>query len=383
MWDVCVASEVGLLKGVNISKKSFQNLNELAGLNRQNEITTLTWEDTSEKKIYAGLRNQTVKIYDCQLQSFIKTLDCSSGEGPVRGLACYKGHIVTAVESGIITVWNEEDEGQKVEIAAGKNLHQMRQNLSVPHLIATGGEENDLKIWDLQKPEQPIFRAKNVRNDFLDLRIPVWVTDMQFLPNSEKIVTCTRHHHIRLYDPSTPQRRPVITMEFETHPLMSLSLAHREHQIVVGSSRGRMALIDLRKKALVHVFKGFAGSIRYVQCHPTLPLVASCGLDRFFRLHELNTHKLLSKIYLKSRLNSLLLSSDFKWNFIDSEKGAVHHDVSVQQVTTASGDEDDGIWDGMDVVNDKVVSRKRSALDKMAKCKRVKKKRVVSEHSED
>ena len=38
----------------------------------------------------------------------------------------------------------------------------MQQNMEQPHLVATGGKENDLKIWDLQSPEQPIFKAKNV-----------------------------------------------------------------------------------------------------------------------------------------------------------------------------------------------------------------------------
>ena len=30
-------------------------------------------------------------------------------------------------------------------------------------LIATGGKENDLKIWDGNKPEKPVFQAKNVK----------------------------------------------------------------------------------------------------------------------------------------------------------------------------------------------------------------------------
>lgn len=71
-------------------------------------------------------------------------------------------------------------------------------------------------------------------------------------------------------------------------------------QVVVGNSRGRVALLDLRRKGMVHVFKGMAGSVRSVVCHPTLPLVASCGLDRFFRLHDLQTHMLLSKVHLTS-----------------------------------------------------------------------------------
>lgn len=28
--------------------------------------------------------------------------------------------------------------------------------------VATGGKENDLKLWDGNKPEKPVFQAKNV-----------------------------------------------------------------------------------------------------------------------------------------------------------------------------------------------------------------------------
>jgi hypothetical protein len=48
---------------------------------------------------------------------------------------------------------------------------------------------------------------------------------------------------------------------------------------------------------LLHGFKGFAGGIRSIQCHPTLPLVASCGLDRFLRIHDLHSKKLLHKVF--------------------------------------------------------------------------------------
>ncbi|XP_031467950.1 WD repeat-containing protein 74 [Phasianus colchicus] len=60
---------------------------------------------------------------------------------------------------------------------------------------------------------------------------------------------------------------------------------------------------------LLKCLKGVGGSVRGLQCHPSLPLVASCGLDRFLRLHSLHDKRLLHKVYLKSRLNCLLLSS--------------------------------------------------------------------------
>ena len=38
----------------------------------------------------------------------------------------------------------------------------MRQNPVKRNVVATGGMENDMKVWDLEDPEKPIFRAKNV-----------------------------------------------------------------------------------------------------------------------------------------------------------------------------------------------------------------------------
>ena len=69
-------------------------------------------------------------------------------------------------------------------------------------------------MWNLEKPDKPIFIAKNVRDDMLQLRVPVWPSDAAFMPDNRTIVTCTRHKHIRLYDPRC-QRRPKFTFEWE------------------------------------------------------------------------------------------------------------------------------------------------------------------------
>lgn len=36
-----------------------------------------------------------------------------------------------------------------------------------------------------------------MKNDYLDLRVPVWITDMKFNSN-DKIITCTRHHQVSI-----------------------------------------------------------------------------------------------------------------------------------------------------------------------------------------
>ena len=50
----------------------------------------------------------------------------------------------------------------QTDIKVGDNIARMRQNPFQLSQVATGGEENTLKLWDLNKPNQPVFKAKNV-----------------------------------------------------------------------------------------------------------------------------------------------------------------------------------------------------------------------------
>ena len=44
-----------------------------------------------------------------------------------------------------------------------------------------------------------VWMSKNVSHDFLDLRVPVWITDLQFLNQQEttKLVVGTKYHQVR------------------------------------------------------------------------------------------------------------------------------------------------------------------------------------------
>jgi len=50
--------------------------------------------------------------------------------------------------------------------------------------LAYGGKENELQLFDIAA-EKVEWTAKNVPHNFLDLRLPVWITDVQFLRNSD------------------------------------------------------------------------------------------------------------------------------------------------------------------------------------------------------
>ncbi len=51
--------------------------------------------------------------------------------------------------------------------------------------------------------------------------------------------------------------------------------------IAAGDSKGYIMSYDVRNQHAVGGFKGVGGSVRSIVHHPTLPLMASCGLDRY------------------------------------------------------------------------------------------------------
>ncbi|XP_048854051.1 WD repeat-containing protein 74 [Brienomyrus brachyistius] len=371
--SVWVGSETGILKGVSLAKKQAFNFCEMNCLSRDQEVCVLCWGDAQETEVLVGCSNGEVKTFSTEKGLFTETRQCGqSDEGKFTGLAVADSALVTSVESGLVKVW-KEGVTKPVEINAGRSVCRMRQNASQRHHVATGGKENGLKVWDLERPDVPVFTAKNVRNDWLDLRVPEWVRDLAFIPDSEKIVTCTGHHQVRVYDPASPQRRPVLEAQFGEHPLTALALPAGSPCVVVGNTQGQLAMIDLRKGLVRGCLKGLAGGVRELQCHPSLPLVASCGLDRFLRIHSLDDRSLQHKVYLKSRLNCVLLSS----RDLEACPEAVTAEAEVAAAEEEGEDEEDAVWDTMETVTEKTRKcRKADRGDEGAEEKSTKKRKV-------
>ncbi|VDM82333.1 unnamed protein product, partial [Strongylus vulgaris] len=115
---------------------------------------------------------------------------------------------------------------------------------------------------------------------------------------------------MRLYDPRA-QRRPVKKISFMDVPITAISRCYKDNHILAANSIGEMGLFDLRSKVHpVCKYKGQAGAIRSIDAHPTAPYVATCGIDRFVRVHDIDTKKLAHKIYCKTRLNRVLIRSE-------------------------------------------------------------------------
>ncbi|XP_058798059.1 WD repeat-containing protein 74 [Phymastichus coffea] len=327
-FNVFVGGKSGIFKGVNVKEQScvMKNIQNLVSITNHHEVTCMSWGDDHEMEILLGCGSKgvrSIKIYDSESHTFKTSFICDLGEGNINGIARYDSHILTAVDSGHVKLWKNSEREENV-LNVGGNLLRMRQSNQQKNIIAVGGNENPLKLFDLKKNVNT-FTAKNMSNDWLQLRVPVNVTDICFLTDNTKIVTIGKYGHIRLYD-TKAQRRPVINLEMTGEALKSLSNCVNDRQVVCGTGRGRINLIDLRKVGkILNTYKGPVGAVTSIGVSRIEPYVVSVGLDRHLYVHDINSKALLKKVYLTSKLSCMVLRSDFSIKEAEKEENAANN----------------------------------------------------------
>ncbi len=76
-------------------------------------------------------------------------------------------------------------------------------------------------------------------------------------------------------------------------------------RVWVANAAGKVEVLDLQAGKMDGAVKGAIGSVRSLALHPTEPLLASVGLDRFVRVHSTTSRKQLCAVYLKQQLNGV------------------------------------------------------------------------------
>lgn len=127
-----------------------------------------------------------------------------------------------------------------------------------------------------------------MKNDFLSLRVPIWITALDFFRDDHnKVAVGSANHLVRVYD-RREKRRPVFENDWLEHPVTALAIKPGNHSLVVGNTTGYVSEIDLRTGKQLGGFKGCTGSVRSIATHKSQPYVAVCGLDRYLRLYDQN-----------------------------------------------------------------------------------------------
>ncbi|KAJ2359246.1 Ribosome biogenesis protein nsa1 (NOP7-associated protein 1) [Coemansia erecta] len=275
------------------------------------------------------------------------------------GLGATATHFVSCSNMGEVRFQAHADGAAKL-IKLPEDAYRMRTHSARPHVFAVGGREHELSVWDAEhvetagagfaKPRSaPLFRARNVANDFLDLRVPVWVTDIQFTSAdaaSPTLAVATGHGQIRLYD-ARAQQRPVHDWEASRHPIYHVLASHVRPELFFADNMGNVQQMDMRTGHVFGAFKGVAGAVKSMALSEDGAKIAVAGLDRFVRVYETGSmRRPLHRAYVKQRVSCVV----WDWG---------HKDYSAREIEEQ---EAEVIWETMDKSALKKKSNKRKAV---------------------
>ncbi|KAF9438513.1 WD repeat-containing protein 74 [Entomortierella beljakovae] len=322
--------------------------------------------------------------------------------------------------TGVLSIQPIDESSEAKTYNVGSDICRMRVHPTQHNIIATAGKEQELTIWDLDQlfadekseantqekagkgkknagkntksapteqvtaaPKGPdsrykskevlekgqIFKAKNVKNDFLDLRVPVWNTDFHFLKQDDisKIAVGTRNHQIRVYDTKSGARRPTMDAEVGTMPVVALSNGNDDSEVVFSDTVTNVYSVDTKSGAVIAQYKGFTGvATALATFNPfggesNSSHLVSVALDRCLRVHEMiNTRKLLHKVYLKQRMTTVVVGE-----FTPAEPTDEDEDGEGKKSNGAGGNGDDqddeDIWESMSKLEEKKSKKRKSS----------------------
>lgn len=187
------------------------------------------------------------------------------------------------------------------------NLCRFTVHPCLPYLFAVGGKERELSVFDIlnTKPNssidnliKPIWQAENVENDELDMRVPVWVTDIKWLSliDANKLIVSTGYAQIRVYD-RKKQNRPIIEHKIGEFPIKNFEVF--KNQVIFADTIGNLTAMAIEDGSVLGKYKGIAGSVTCAKVNSHNPFIACTSKDRFLRVYELDgKRKIVQKVYI-------------------------------------------------------------------------------------
>ena len=165
-------------------------------------------------------------------------------------------------------------------------------------------ENTPLAIFNIEKNKVE-FRGKNLPNDELNLRIPMYDTyAVESVSNPRNVYVSTAYGDIRLYDKKASPR-PVMNIKVGKNKINKIIPARDENCLIMCDVTGYCAMLDVRKKMVpVKNFRGNTGSVRDIVNIQERDTLIAGGLDRYVRWYDYKSGNDES-CFVKNRVTSL------------------------------------------------------------------------------
>ncbi|KAJ1462030.1 quinon protein alcohol dehydrogenase-like superfamily [Pelagophyceae sp. CCMP2097] len=333
--SILVGDETGLVKVVDREKGEARLAGESFVQERRRSVLQLAFGDGAQRRLHCALKTGELETYVDQAGEW-NLAGSSTGLKTCVALKALPGGNVLAVdgEDGRVT-YSSVDGGRVGDQGGFETGGCVSAFDADAQRCVVGGKEHDVAVWCLETHTK-LFRARNVKHDKLNLRIPIWVSALRFL-DANIVVAGTMHHHLRVYDLRCENRRPVQEMKMEQ---AVRALAVQPNTALVGDVAGGVIGIDLRTMRLNARYRGPGGSVRALEVNLNNPRIfAAAGLDRHVHVWDTSsrTKEPVKSIYCKQRLNALVWLPEAEGDVV-----AALSDEEADDEDDAGDDDDDG-----------------------------------------
>jgi len=285
---VWVTSDTGLLKAVNLAKRTATNYYDGTQPTKDDAIKFMT--NPTKTSVLTITNSGKVKQFD---NGAFETLYDTTLQNPVF-LNQNADSIVHAYGSGELFV--DSKQIHKVEIKAdtdeAKLLNKLHCACALPNsnnLILGGNNVLPTQVDTAAGKET--WKAKNVSHNWLDLQVPIWQKDMA-ASSDTCFYTVTAYGYLRKYDTKAGKRPVLQTSVKELGAVKDLDEIFTcitnvdEHQLAVAGNRGSALVLDARHiptvksvqhlkpiagrnaKSVLHKLKPSDGGNRSISCMP-------------------------------------------------------------------------------------------------------------------
>jgi ribosome biogenesis protein NSA1 len=270
----------------------------------------------SSAKFAAARSNGDVLLYDEKYGTVHKfeAKDLQTQQSKIIGLCNVRDKIIVCTQQGHIVMCSLKDlDVSFSKIPNAEDLEVFKPDLKNSFIFAYGGKEQDLKIVNIE-PETGeatlVFEAKNVKNDRLDMRQAIWITDLEFLPtkaeNNFKLVTATRYGQLRVYETAQKQR-PIINIKISDRPLCRV-LRVTNDTVVATDNHISTFKYKIRSSDTQLVGKYGSGNTGAVQAlYSKGCLLATGGLDRYLRVFDTESRELCGRIFVGNHITNVIV----------------------------------------------------------------------------
>ena len=255
LWNIRLGVQIGIIE-------IFENsVNSIA----------LTSDGT---KVISALDAQ-IKIYD--LNQF-KTMNIIKSEKAINALIITPDEkmIVTGGDDNLLRVWDLQTMKQITTLEGHSKQILALKVFSNGRYIVSGSADNTIRIWDLIDQHQAIKVLRGCSNS---------VTSLELFSNDNKIISGCFDNIVRLWDLKTYSL--IDTFKFHEGPVTTICVTSDENLYISGSKDKTIAVVKINEKYLFHQLRGHLDSISCLIIIDNIKLISGSS-DRTMRIWDLS-----------------------------------------------------------------------------------------------